>query len=81
MNLLLSDTAIPTSLPKRPENHNIDDLRQLSISPFIGCFDYWVKTPGNALFGTTPSKSIPSLQKAIVYSMSAACFMAAAIFQ
>lgn len=45
MNLLLSDIALPISLPRKKENQYID-LSKLKIKNCVGCFRCWVKTPG-----------------------------------
>lgn len=44
MNLLLSDIALPISLPRKKENQYID-LSKLKIKNCVGCFGCWVKTP------------------------------------
>ena len=48
MNLVLSDTSLPADLPSCSSNRYVD-LSQLTISPCIGCFGCWVKTPGRCV--------------------------------
>ena len=48
MNLLLSDTALPETLPVLPETFYVD-LSQLQIGSCLGCFSCWVKTPGRCV--------------------------------
>ena len=62
MNLLLSDTILPASLPKRQENYYIN-LQQLSISPCTGCFGCWVKTPGKCVIRDDAPKIYPLIAK------------------
>ena len=46
MELILSDR--PLSLPAAPEREYID-LSQKKVTPCVGCFGCWVKTPGRCV--------------------------------
>lgn len=68
MNLLLSDIALPISLPRKKENQYID-LSKLKIKNCVGCFGCWVKTPGKCVIRDDATKVYPLIAKSekIIY--------------
>ena len=62
MNLLLSDIALPTSLPRKKESQYID-LSKLKIKNCVGCFGCWVKTPGKCVIRDDATKVYPLIAK------------------
>ena len=62
MNLLLSDTALPSGLPERAD-FCYRDLSALKIANCIGCFCCWVKTPGRCVLRDDAVKIYPLIAK------------------
>lgn len=62
MNLLLSDRALPASLPECKENQYID-LSGMNIRNCVGCFGCWTKTPGKCVIRDDAVKVYPLIAK------------------
>lgn len=68
MNLILSDTELPSKLPSNNNNHYID-LNKMKIGSCIGCFGCWVKTPGKCVIRDDAVKIYPLIAQSenIIY--------------
>ncbi len=62
MNLILSDTALPDTLPQNRDTRYID-LSALKIKNCIGCLGCWVKTPGKCVIRDDAVKVYPLIAK------------------
>ena len=63
MNLIMSDCPLSFS-PSFASNQNIFiDLSALKISPCLGCFGCWVKTPGKCVIPDDAHKVYPLIAK------------------
>ena len=60
MNLLMSDTPLPVTLPG---TCRYVDLSKLTIANCMGCFGCWVKTPGSCVLRDDAVKVYPLIAK------------------
>ena len=63
MRLLMSDTPLPGIQFIQPENRFVD-LSEKKISPCVGCFGCWVKTPGKCVIRDDATEIYPLIAKA-----------------
>lgn len=63
MNLIMSDCPLSFSLSFSSGQNTVIDLSALNISPCLGCFGCWVKTPGKCVIPDDAHKVYPLIAK------------------
>ena len=63
MNLIMSDCPLSFSPSFSSGQNTVIDLSALNISPCLGCFGCWVKTPGKCVIPDDAHKVYPLIAK------------------